>query len=668
MALTSPPTTSSAMSTPAAVDSAALRSYPNCRRRMSSLKHDSHTICSHCRAVSCSVETRCSECKDWSVDTLQEHLKYQRSLAGTRGSRKPVVTAASGSQPAVTSSPVVSSPHLAPSVSESSQLKDAVLAVLQSLQGSLGINIDSSTAPSTVPDSAPSVGGATGGVHGMKLHNVDSRFEFPGVGALVPLPPSLLPCLLLYLLLIRGRLFLLILLLSPLFLLLFCPLPPLPFLLSLLPSLLLSCPWLPSLPLPSCPLPFLLPHPRPSLPLLLPLCLMFRFLLPLSFRLLFLPLPPQSSLTPPVPPPPGFPASSFSSQTAASSSSASTLPLPPLSLFASASSFLSAPAPPLSGAPASSSLPPSSSSSSSSSLGAVSSLADHQAHLLGLSSEYQSLARWFLTSGSSDFAALVHSSFPHLLSDLSRDFSSGSSLFLATLRLAPATSSSPTSSSSLSSTSHPPLSAHLSSSCLPGGLAPPPSYSLSPAFPPPAPPSSAFPPPPGFPPLSASASLSSVWVSRLLLGFPLTRLTRLLMHLLLPLPPPRGLPLTLLTPLHHRLRVLQRISCLMTMMTVSRVMSMTLSTPRLLRWPWSLRAPNMIVYICGLFPQAVGVPPSAPPPCALFESFFAPATPSLQLNWFDRVHGSLMKADSRVASILPSGCPERVVLPQRLTS
>ena len=184
MASTSPPPTSSAMSTPAAVDSAALRSCPNCRRRMSSLKHDSHTICSQCRAVSCSVETRCSECKDWSVDAMQDHLKYQRSLARKSSSRKPAVTAASGSQPAVTSSPVGPSNPLAPAVSESSQLKDAVLAVLQSLQGSLDINIDSSTAPSTVPDSAPSVGGATGGVHGMKLHTVDSRLEFPGVGAL----------------------------------------------------------------------------------------------------------------------------------------------------------------------------------------------------------------------------------------------------------------------------------------------------------------------------------------------------------------------------------------------------------------------------------------------------------------------------------------------------
>ena len=82
MASTHPSTTSSVLSTPATVDSAALRSCPKCRRRMSSLKHDSHTICSQCRDVNCSVDTRCSECKSWSVEAVQEHLKYQRSLAG----------------------------------------------------------------------------------------------------------------------------------------------------------------------------------------------------------------------------------------------------------------------------------------------------------------------------------------------------------------------------------------------------------------------------------------------------------------------------------------------------------------------------------------------------------------------------------------------------------
>ena len=37
---------------------------------------------------------------------------------------------------------------------------------------------------------------------------------------------------------------------------------------------------------------------------------------------------------------------------------------------------------------------------------------------------------------------------------------------------------------------------------------------------------------------------------------------------------------------------------------------------------------RMIEYICGLFPHAAGVPPSAPPPRALFESSFAPVTPA----------------------------------------
>ena len=160
MASTPPSSSSSSTSATVAMDSAALRSCPKCRRRMSSLKHDSHTICSHCREVVCSVETRCSKCQSWSVESMQEFLKYQKSLAGKR-SKKPAVTAASVIQPAVDSSPLEPSPPSMPSVSEASRLKDAVLAVLQSLSmsGSLGINQSSSTAPSTVPDYAPSVGG-----------------------------------------------------------------------------------------------------------------------------------------------------------------------------------------------------------------------------------------------------------------------------------------------------------------------------------------------------------------------------------------------------------------------------------------------------------------------------------------------------------------------------
>ena len=65
------------------------------------------------------------------------------------------------------------------------------------------------------------------------------------------------------------------------------------------------------------------------------------------------------------------------------------------------------------------------------------------------------------------------------------------------------------------------------------------------------------------------------------------------------------------------------------------------------------------------------MPPSAPPPRALFESFFAPAapaTPSLNFNWFDRVRTALEDADSRMAALLASGHPEPLLLPQCLAS
>ena len=171
MASTPPLLSSSSTPISTAMDSAALRSCPKCHRRMSSLKHDSHTICSHCRDVVCALDTLCSECKDWPVDIMQEYVKHRKSLAGKR-SKKPAVAAASVSQPAVDSSPVLGSPPSFPSIIEDSKLRDVVLAVLQSLNrlGSLETNQPFSTAPSMVPDVAPSFGGG----EGKKPHNVGS--------------------------------------------------------------------------------------------------------------------------------------------------------------------------------------------------------------------------------------------------------------------------------------------------------------------------------------------------------------------------------------------------------------------------------------------------------------------------------------------------------------
>ena len=56
---------------------------------------------------------------------------------------------------------------------------------------------------------------------------------------------------------------------------------------------------------------------------------------------------------------------------------------------------------------------------------------------MGLSSEYQALARWFATSGGGNFPAYLSAHFPHLYSDYRLNFSSGSSRFLAALSSAP---------------------------------------------------------------------------------------------------------------------------------------------------------------------------------------------------------------------------------------
>ena len=425
MASTPPPSSSSSTFATAAMDSAALRSCPKCRRRMSSLQHDSPTICSHCREVVCSVETRCSKCQSWSVESMQKFLKYQKSLAGKR-SKKPAVTAASVIQPAVDSSPVEPSPPSMPSVSEASRLKDAVLAVLQSLSmsGSLSNVLQSSArhyidvgnvlaAPIAAPVGHPPPPLASSG---------DDQLRFLGHGPLHSASSSLSPTSLLFPL-------------TP-----SLPVPPFSALLrpplSASSDTLLSLSSSSAVPPPlsssssfSAPLP---PYPSfapsslssasfpsssfvtaslpPSISSLFPSPFVSESSsvsssLYLSFSSSFSPSL-QSSV------PPGFPPSSSSASSSSSSS------FPPLSLsYSSSSSFLPHAAPP----------PPHASSSSSFGSLPSSALADHQARLLGPSSDYQSLARWFVTLAGTDFAGLVCSSFPHLLPDLARDFTSGPS-------------------------------------------------------------------------------------------------------------------------------------------------------------------------------------------------------------------------------------------------
>ena len=106
--------------------------------------------------------------------------------------------------------------------------------------------------------------------------------------------------------------------------------------------------------------------------------------------------------------------------------------------------------------------------------------ASYQALTLGLSVKYQSLTRWYFQLGGPDFHAFVSSFFPHLSAHASRDFSSGSSLFLSAL-----CSLASTPLSALPPSSGPPAFPPLSSplpSALPAAPAPLPPHSFPSAF------------------------------------------------------------------------------------------------------------------------------------------------------------------------------------------
>ena len=79
---------------------------------------------------------------------------------------------------------------------------------------------------------------------------------------------------------------------------------------------------------------------------------------------------------------------------------------------------------------------------------------------------------------------------------------------------------------------------------------------------------------------------------------------------------------------------------------------------------------RMYSYVVDLFPQAAGSPAAPPPPRALFEDFFV-ASPSSHLpvflDWFARVRTSLSEADARLASLLASSRPDSSLLPQRMS-
>ena len=428
-------------------------------------------LCVACRDTHCSVDVRCNECNSWSVDFMLGYIKHQKIFV-SKGKKKTPSFSSSSSPPSKppavqTTAPVA--PPLLPASTED-QLKNFVHSFLWDFlpqSGQIGTN-PLISAPPAVSNSASLLLEVARGLSADSLTGVplteSSGKVLPMTQVDVPLPninvhavsfflargvgPLSLVSATMLGMTVRTNYVLVVSLWIPRFLLLLLCLP-LPFfflclILVLLPFHLLF-PLLLLLLLLLVPLLVLLfLFLSLFLPPFLLLCLLLFPLLCLLLRLFFLLflilLFPLFCLlgrgVPVPPPPPGFPMSLSSSSLPSYpyshpvSSSSLLAPPPPLASSIPSSPFLPAfsLAPLSASAPTPSLAPVSSSSSSFSSPPSSSSSLDfaaYKAHVLGLSDEYLSFARWFVGVGGSDFLSFLSSHCPHLSADASCDFSSG---------------------------------------------------------------------------------------------------------------------------------------------------------------------------------------------------------------------------------------------------
>ena len=444
-------------------------------------------------------------------------------------------------------------------------------------------------------------------------------------------------------------------------------------------------------------------------PLLLLLVFLFFLLVFLLIRLPLLPpgFPPHSSSSSLV--------SSFSTPLSLLSSSLSSSFLPS-SVSSSSSAIASAP---VSSAP----IVSSASSSSSSSLD----YASYKAHVLGILDEYLSLARFYVSVGGLDFFFLS-SYCPHLLADVAKDFASGSSVLLSTLRsssvfvsgppastpgaLLPPLFSSAVPSGGVVSSGDPrgvevapaaPVSSAGSLSSFLSGLdslaGPPPLLALPLS-------SSSLPPPSlsrsggasGFaavadPVPSAVPAFAPLVSSSLFRPFDASSAGP---SSVVP-PPPSSLPPHDSSPLFGS-APLSGVPPPPAALLGSSFSSVAPSHPDpsfpddsafypdfadpSAQGPEPPLAPpvpdsvcveirRMYSYVVDLFPQAAGSPAAPPPPRALLEDLFVASSSSphqpVFLDWFARVRTSLSEADARLASLLASGLPDSSLLPQHMS-
>ena len=327
--------------------------------------------------------------------------------------------------------------------------------------------------------------------------------------------------------------------------------------------------------------------------------------------------------------------------------------------------------------------------------------ADFQACMLGLSSEYQALGRWFVAFGGSDFCSYIASNCPHLYSDFCSDFASGSFCFLAALASAayfPRPSSAPAPSVSFAvSFSSPAVAPLLPSSSSPASapplssapaVAPPPADFSRPAL------SSVWPylvvpgggggggsalaPAVSAAPVSLSASPPpSSYAPSLFRSFSADPGPSALAPPVSFTPSLSSAPAALLAPSSSALSAPDSLSFGIPASSSPFVAPDELplgAAPDALPSEVDPAVPDlvqsefrrMLSFLVDLFLQVAGSQSAPPPPRALFEDFFgssAPHSPPIFLSWFERVRMALAEADSRLASFLSSGRSDFSFLP-----
>ena len=129
------------------------RSCSTCKKRMSNLKYDKHTICSACRDIRCDIENRCSECKDWTVSQMEDFIRHRKSLE-SKGPKKVDTNTSAGSDTNVDSMKLFEEKI-------TSKVGEMVSSMIGKFSQDVITNV-SLAAPSVIPECCPSLGSAGG--------------------------------------------------------------------------------------------------------------------------------------------------------------------------------------------------------------------------------------------------------------------------------------------------------------------------------------------------------------------------------------------------------------------------------------------------------------------------------------------------------------------------